>query len=237
MTEMTKDKIWPPSKKEIKKGLIWYFIIIILFVGMTAYAKANTGELTSVAKVVFMGTFGATACFIFMLLFIYYPMKIIPKISLRAERKGKEQGNESSADRGRFLTVWGIRVYILSMLALNIALLIQNNGKNWGWSLFWFLLTCWLFSLVKQGMKPAKNFMSFLLILGIFGIFKKWGLIGENSLAIYSLVFSIYGFILGLVLLLSRDVNYYISLQFEKLPKKIKDQLNKKESNQSGDGQ
>jgi hypothetical protein len=233
MKEIATDRIWPPSKKEIKKGLIWYFILIVLFVGITVYVKTNAGEPIKVANALFMGAFGATGCFIFVLLFIHYPMKIIPSISSRAETKGKEQGNERSAERGRLLTVWGIRIYLLAMLALNIAQLTQNSGKNWGWSLFWFLLTCWLFSLVKQGMKPAKNFMSFLLILGIFSIFKTWGFIGENALAIYSLAFSAYGFIFGLILLLSQDVNYYISLQYEKLPKKIKDQLNKKESQPS----
>jgi len=228
MKEITTDHIWPPTKKEIKKGLFWYSILVAIFIGISAYKEAQGATPIDWAYIVFFGFFGATACFFFLLLFIHYPLKIVPRIASRAEEKGKEKGNAKSAERGRLITIWGIRIYIAAMLALNIAQVAQNNGKNWGWSLFWFLLTCWLFSLIKQGMKPAKNFMSFLLILGIFSVFKAWGFIGENPLTIYYQIFSFYGFILGLVLIFSRDVNYYISIQYEKLPTKIRDKLDKK---------
>lgn len=224
MKKTATGRIWPPSRSELKNGLIWYIVILVAFIGLAAFKEIQKETTPDIAYIIFFGAFGATSCFLFLLILIYYPLKIIPRISQRAEDKGKER----SATRGRIITVWAIRLYIFAMIAVNVARSFQYGGKGWVWSLFWIILTCWLFSAVKQGMKPAKDFMSFLLILGAFSAFSSYQLIGENSLAVYYLLFSIYGVILGLTLLLSQDVGYYLSQQYEKLPNKIKDKLNKK---------
>ncbi len=77
--------------------------------------------------------------------------------------------------------------------------------------------------MARKGSKPAKNVASLLLILGVFSLFTIPRFVEENPLALYYLALSSYGVILGLVLLLSRDVNYYISIQYEKLPKTLND--------------
>ncbi|MGE9293916.1 MAG: hypothetical protein ACQKBW_09915 [Puniceicoccales bacterium] len=219
------ERIWPPSKKDLKRGALWYVVLVVTFTVLTIYKDSRAGEALHWGYVLFSGWFAGTACFVFLLLLIHYPLKIIPRIASWAEARAVNEGSESSENRGRLIATWGLRLYLLFMFILNAIKVSQNDGKNWGWAVFWFLLTCWLFSSIKQGMKPVRNFVSFLLILGVYGVFRDWKWLGTQPLAIYTVAFSAYGFMLGLILLLSKDVNYYMVMQYEKLPKQIKKKL------------
>ncbi|MDP0497572.1 MAG: hypothetical protein Q7Q73_15325 [Verrucomicrobiota bacterium JB024] len=229
---MTKEKpeepIWPPSKQTLKVGATCY---MALLVGLTAisFYKENHAEVSlPLVRAVFGGVIGATVCFLSVLLFIYYPFKIIPRIASWVEVKARQTGDERSANRGRLITQWGLRLYLIFLIALDIPKISRNEGRNWGWVFLGWLVVWWFSSLIKQGVKPAKNVASFFLILGVISVFTRWKWINEHPEVSYGIAFSLYGFILGLVLLLSKDVNYYVALQSEKLPKSSKKKWKKR---------
>lgn len=139
-----------------------------------------------------------------------------------------QTGDERSANRGRLITLWGPRFYLIFLVVLDIQTINRNEGKNWGWYLLGWLIVWWFLSMIRQGVKPAKNVVTFFLILGVISVFTRWKWINEYPELIYGIAFSLYGFILGLVLLLSKDVNYYVALQAEKLPKSSKKKWKKR---------
>jgi hypothetical protein len=175
------------------------------------------------------GAFVGIAGFLFGVVFFFYPQKIVSRVTSRTQAKAVSSGDAKSAERGRLITNWGIRVYIVSMIALEVHSLVLKNGRNWGWSVLLTLFTLWFFSMIKNGMKRAKDVMAFLLLLGGLLIFHRWQWVAEYPYMKYSIAHLAYGAVLGAVLLFSKDVNYYLALRYEKLPKGVRAKVEKKE--------
>lgn len=212
--------IWPPGRDELIKGLLILAACIFLAgfaIAYNQYTQAHSLAGVDWVKTVFVGLLGGAAAFLLYLLFIYYPLKILPRIAARqGETQTPERGDAESVRRGKLLLDWGMGVYLASMVAVQFYGMVIGKAQGFPVFVIGLVVTVVLFGMVRQGYRTAVTVTGFLLILGgASGLFELRYVMAHHFLA-WGIAQSIFGAVFGSMMLVSTSIGHYLAHQRER---------------------